>query len=83
MLFDVRSGISYIVKGAYTYREGENHGGDTGFPVGFMSGFCTSAARLGQPDTGLISYGEMVDQGRCITFSLYIDAACHARNDCK
>lgn len=27
-----------------------------------MSGFCTSAARLGAPDTGLISYGEMVDQ---------------------
>jgi 2-methylisocitrate lyase-like PEP mutase family enzyme len=34
-----------------------------GFPFTFMSGFAVSAARLGLPDTGLISYGEMVDQG--------------------
>lgn len=33
-----------------------------GFPYAFMSGFCTSAARLGAPDTGLISYYEMMDQ---------------------
>jgi 2-methylisocitrate lyase-like PEP mutase family enzyme len=31
-----------------------------------MSGFAVSASRLGLPDTGLISYGEMVDQGRFI-----------------
>ncbi|CDH47692.1 MAG: isocitrate lyase/PEP mutase family protein [Candidatus Competibacteraceae bacterium] len=37
-----------------------------GFPVAFMSGFAVSAARLGLPDTGLISYGEMVEQGRNI-----------------
>ena len=37
-----------------------------GFPVAFMSGFAVSAARLGLPDTGLISYGEMVEQGRSI-----------------
>jgi len=37
-----------------------------GFPLTFMSGFSVSAARLGAPDTGLISYGEMVDQGRAI-----------------
>ncbi|MFQ5417454.1 MAG: oxaloacetate decarboxylase [Myxococcota bacterium] len=37
-----------------------------GFPLTFMSGFAVSAARLGQPDTGLISYGEMLDQGRDI-----------------
>ncbi len=37
-----------------------------GFPIAFMSGFAVSAARLGLPDTGLISYGEMVDQGRTI-----------------
>ncbi|EFJ44243.1 hypothetical protein VOLCADRAFT_65045, partial [Volvox carteri f. nagariensis] len=37
-----------------------------GFPYAFMSGFCTSAARLGAPDTGLISYSEMVDTGRYI-----------------
>jgi len=37
-----------------------------GFELSFMSGFAVSAARLGLPDTGLISYGEMVDQGRAI-----------------
>ena len=36
------------------------------FPLTFMSGFAVSAARLGLPDTGLISYGEMLDQGRNI-----------------
>ena len=37
-----------------------------GFEVSFMSGFAVSAARLGLPDTGLISYAEMVQQGRDI-----------------
>ncbi|MEO3430659.1 isocitrate lyase/PEP mutase family protein [Pelagibius sp. CAU 1746] len=37
-----------------------------GFPATFMSGFAVSAARLGLPDTGLISYGEIVDTGRNI-----------------
>ena len=37
-----------------------------GFPLTFMSGFAVSAARAGLPDTGLLSYGEMVDQGRQI-----------------
>jgi 2-methylisocitrate lyase-like PEP mutase family enzyme len=37
-----------------------------GFPVTFMSGFAVAAARLGLPDTGLISYAEMADQGRNI-----------------
>ena len=37
-----------------------------GFPLAFMSGFGVAAARLGLPDTGLISYGEMLDQGRSI-----------------
>jgi 2-methylisocitrate lyase-like PEP mutase family enzyme len=36
---------------------------DAGFSVGFMSGFAVSAARLGMPDTGLISYAELADQG--------------------
>lgn len=35
-----------------------------GFPAAFMGGFAVSAVRLGLPDTGLISYGEMVAQGR-------------------
>jgi 2-methylisocitrate lyase-like PEP mutase family enzyme len=37
-----------------------------GFPLTFMSGFAVSAARLAAPDTGLISFGEMLDQGRSI-----------------
>jgi 2-methylisocitrate lyase-like PEP mutase family enzyme len=39
---------------------------EAGFDVTFMSGFGVSAARLGAPDTGLISYAEMLDQGRSI-----------------
>ncbi len=35
-----------------------------GFKLSFMSGFAVAAARLGLPDTGLISYAEMVEQGR-------------------
>lgn len=35
-----------------------------GFASAFMSGFAVSASRLALPDTGLISYGEMLDQGR-------------------
>ncbi len=37
-----------------------------GFPLTFMSGFAVAAARLGLPDTGLVSYGEMIDQGLAI-----------------
>ena len=37
-----------------------------GFRLGFMSGFAVSATRLAAPDTGLISFGEMLDQGRSI-----------------
>jgi 2-methylisocitrate lyase-like PEP mutase family enzyme len=40
--------------------------GDAGVPFTFMSGFAVSATRLGQPDLGLISYGEMVDSVRNI-----------------
>lgn len=39
---------------------------EAGFPFTFMSGFAVSAARIGGPDLGLISYGEMLDQGRNI-----------------
>ncbi len=38
-----------------------------GFNMTFMSGFTVSATRLAMPDTGLISFGEMVDQLRSIT----------------
>src|SRR6187551_3175686 len=39
---------------------------EAGFELGFMSGFAVSAARLGLPDAGLISYGELADQARNI-----------------
>jgi 2-methylisocitrate lyase-like PEP mutase family enzyme len=45
---------------------------EAGFPLAFMSGFTVSAARLALPDTGLISYGEMVDQGRNLCSSVSI-----------
>jgi len=45
---------------------------EAGFELGFMSGFAVSAARLGMPDTGLISYGELVDQGTNICRSVSI-----------
>ena len=35
-----------------------------GFPAAFLSGFSVSAARLGAPDAGLLSYGEMAAQVR-------------------
>ncbi len=37
-----------------------------GFALTFMSGFTVSACKIGKPDTGLISYGEMIDQGSAI-----------------
>jgi len=37
-----------------------------GFDFAFMSGFTSSASRLGAPDTGLMSYAEMASQGRNI-----------------
>jgi 2-methylisocitrate lyase-like PEP mutase family enzyme len=43
-----------------------------GFKASFMSGFSVAAARLGMPDTGLISYGEMLDQGRNICAAVSI-----------
>jgi 2-methylisocitrate lyase-like PEP mutase family enzyme len=45
---------------------------EAGFELGFMSGFAVSAARLGMPDTGLISYGELVDQGQNICSAVSI-----------
>ena len=36
------------------------------FPYAFMSGFTSSAAKLGAPDVGLMTYSEMVEKGRDI-----------------
>ena len=38
-----------------------------GFSLTFMSGFAASASRIGAPDLGLMSYGEVVDHARNIT----------------
>ncbi|KAF8093963.1 hypothetical protein N665_0373s0020 [Sinapis alba] len=43
-----------------------------GFPYCITTSFSISAARVGLPDKGLISYGEMVDQGQQITQSVSI-----------
>ena len=37
---------------------------EAGFPLTLMSGFAVSAARLALPDTGLISFAEMLDSLR-------------------
>ncbi|MCW5772765.1 MAG: isocitrate lyase/PEP mutase family protein [Rhodospirillaceae bacterium] len=39
---------------------------DAGFAMSFMSGFAVAATRLGMPDTGLITFSEMLDQLRNI-----------------
>ncbi|MEM6422257.1 MAG: isocitrate lyase/PEP mutase family protein, partial [Pseudomonadota bacterium] len=43
-----------------------------GFALTFMSGFATSAARIGAPDLGLMSYAEVLDQARNITEAVSI-----------
>ena len=45
-----------------------------------VAGFSISAARLGLPDVGLISYGEMIDQGRLITQAVSIPVIGDADN---
>jgi len=46
-----------------------------GFPLTFMSGFAVAATRLEAPDTGLICYAEMLDQGRNICSAVSIPVA--------
>lgn len=43
-----------------------------GYDLTFMSGFAASASRIGAPDLGLMSYGEVVDQARNITEAVNI-----------
>ena len=43
-----------------------------GFSLTFMSGFAASASRIGAPDLGLMSYGEVVDHARNITDAISI-----------
>ncbi len=43
-----------------------------GFGLTFMSGFSAAASRIGEPDLGLMSYGEVLDQARYITDAVSI-----------
>lgn len=43
-----------------------------GFALTFLSGFAVAAARLALPDTGLLSFAEMLDQGRAVTGAVSI-----------
>jgi 2-methylisocitrate lyase-like PEP mutase family enzyme len=43
-----------------------------GYDLTFMSGFAASASRIGAPDLGLMSYGEVVDQARNIADAIPI-----------
>ncbi|ESW11104.2 hypothetical protein PHAVU_008G003000 [Phaseolus vulgaris] len=51
-----------------------------GFQFCFTSGFSISASRLALPDTGLISYGEILDQGHLITQAVSIPVIGDADN---
>ncbi len=42
------------------------------YELTFMSGFAASASRIGAPDLGLMSYGEVVDQARNINEAINI-----------
>ena len=52
-----------------------------GYPITFMSGFSVSAARLAQPDTGLISFAEMLDSLRAVTSAASPDTLVIADGD--
>ena len=43
-----------------------------GFPVAYLSGFGTSATRLGLPDLGLMSFREMADQAAAVAGAIEI-----------
>ncbi|XP_029128096.1 uncharacterized protein LOC109802239 isoform X3 [Cajanus cajan] len=53
---------------------------DAGFQFCFTSGFSISAAKLALPDTGLISYAEMLQQGHLITQAVSIPVIGDADN---
>jgi len=51
-----------------------------GFPYCITSGFSIAASRLALPDTGFISYGEMLEQGQLITQAVSIPVIGDADN---
>ena len=53
-----------------------------GFGVTFMSGFAASASRLGQPDPGLMSCAEVVDQARNIADAVSIPVVADGDTGC-
>jgi 2,3-dimethylmalate lyase len=51
-----------------------------GFEAVYMTGFGTSAALLGRPDIGLLSFGEMVDNARRIAHAVEVPVIADADN---
>ena len=45
---------------------------EAGFPAAYMTGFGSAASRLGRPDVGLLTLGEMVDNARRIVQAVEI-----------
>lgn len=45
---------------------------NAGYSTAFLGGFSVAAARLGLPDVGLMSYGEMIDQARNVCAAISI-----------
>ncbi|MEL6792591.1 MAG: isocitrate lyase/phosphoenolpyruvate mutase family protein, partial [Pseudomonadota bacterium] len=43
-----------------------------GYDLTFMGGFAASASRIGAPDLGLMSYGEVIDHARNIAEAVSI-----------
>ena len=43
-----------------------------GFPMAFISGYCTAATAIGEPDLGLLTQTEIVDRARRICMSVNI-----------
>src|SRR6201997_4984116 len=51
---------------------------EAGFPAAYMTGFGTSAGRLGRPDVGLMTLSEMVDNARRIAQAVDIPVVADA-----
>src|SRR5262249_56547754 len=54
--------------------------GQPGLEVVYVTGRGTSASRLGRPDVGLLSFGEMVDNARRIAHAVDVPVIADADN---
>jgi 2,3-dimethylmalate lyase len=67
----LRSGEMVLAPGCYDAL-GARLVEEAGFPAAYMTGFGTSASRLGRPDVGLLTLSEMVDNARRIAQAVEI-----------